>query len=405
MKRNVAAAVIVWVLLLTGIGVHAQAKPGAISGDVVKIGVLTDLSGVYSDLSGPGSVAAAQMAIDEFGGKVLGKPIQLLSADHQNKADVGSNKAREWYDSGVDVILDVPNSGVALAVTKVALEKKRLFIDSTAGATRLVQEDCNPYMIHYTYDTYATGGVTGRAVVQHGGKTWFFITADYAFGHSLQDDTANAVKAAGGQVVGSVAHPLNAGDFSSYILQAQASKAQVVGLANAGGDTIKSIKAASEFGLNKKAQLAGLLVFETDIHALGLPMTQGMYVASAFYWDMNDETRKFAKAFQAKTNKMPDMVQAGVYSSALQYLKAVQATGTDNAEAVMKYLKSTTINDAVFKNGKIRPDGLGIHNFYLFQVKSPSESKSQWDIYKLIATVPPDQAYPPPSSKCPLVAK
>jgi branched-chain amino acid transport system substrate-binding protein len=403
MKGRIIRVLFVCVLLFVSIAGQGQAKPGAISGDVVKIGVLTDLSGVYSDLSGQGSVTAAQMAIDEFGGKVLGKPIQLLSADHQNKADVGANKAREWYDSGVDVIIDVPNSGVALAVTKVANEKKRLFIDSTAGTTRLEEEDCNPYFIHYTYNTYATGGVTGRAVVQAGGKSWYFITADYAFGHSLRDDTANAVKAAGGQVLGSVLHPLNAPDFSSYILQAQSSKAQVIGLANAGGDTINSIKAASQFGVSKSQKLAGLLVFETDIHALGLPLTQGMYVASSFYWDLNDDTRKFSNAYMARMKKMPDMVQAGVYSATLQYLKAVQAVGTDNAEAVMKHLKSTTLHDAVFKNSKIRADGLNVHQFYLFQVKTPAESKSTWDIYKLISTVPPEQAYQPMSKKCPLV--
>ena len=404
MRSKVFRALIACVLLLlAGIAANAQAKPGAVSGDVVKIGVLTDLSGVYSDLSGQGSVVAAQMAIDQFGGKVLGKPIQLLSADHLNKPDVGATKAREWYDSGVDAIFDVPTSSVAIAVNKVAGEKHRLFIDSTAGATSLVQENCNPYFVHYTYDTYATGGVTGRAVVQHGGKTWFFITADYAFGHSLRDDTSNAVKAAGGQVLGDALHPLNAPDFSSYILKAQASKAQVIGLANAGGDTINSIKAAAEFGINKSQRLAGLLVFDTDIHSLGLQLTQGMYVASPYYWDMNNDTRKFGQAFFAKAKKMPTFVQAGVYSSVLTYLKAVKAAGTDNPDAVMKQLKSMTINDDVFKNGKIRPDGLMVKEFYLFQVKSPSESKGPWDIYKLVGSVPPDQAFPPMSKKCSLV--
>ncbi|HEX8925558.1 MAG TPA: ABC transporter substrate-binding protein, partial [Terriglobales bacterium] len=303
MKCKTLYLVLAGLLVFAATSAVAQSK---ISGDVVKIGVLTDLSGLYSDLAGQGSVTAAQMAVDEMGGKVLGKPVQVISADHQNKADVGANKAREWYDrEGVDLIVDTPNSGVALAVTKVAAEKHKLFIDTGAGSTRLTNEDCNPYMIHWVYDTYSTGTVTGKAVVQSGGKTWFFITADYAFGKSLQQDTTNAVQAAGGKVLGSVTHPLNASDFSSYLLQAQSSKAQVIGLANAGGDTINAIKTANQFGITKNQKLAGLLVFITDIHALGLNTTQGMYVASSWYWDMNDNTRKFGKAFFNKTKKMP----------------------------------------------------------------------------------------------------
>ncbi len=387
----------------------AQSKSGnvKISGDVVKIGVLSDMSGVYSDIGGKNSIIAAQMAVDTFGGKILGKPIEVVSADHQNKADIGANKAREWFDTqGVDLIVDVPNSGVAIAVSKVANEKHKLFIVSGAGSSRLTNEDCNPYTIHYVYDTYATGGVTGRAVVEHGGKTWFFITADYAFGKSLQDDTTRAVKAAGGQVVGSVLHPLSASDFSSYLLQAQASKAKVIGLANAGGDTINSIKTAADFGINKTQTLAGLLVYITDVHSLTLQRAQGMYVAEGFYWDMNDETRKFGKAFFAKAGKMPNMSQAGVYSSVLQYLKAIQAVGTDDADAVLKKLRETTLNDVFVKNGKIRPDNRMIHDFYLFQVKSPGESKYPFDYYKLIATVPADQAFQPLSeSRCPMLKK
>ena len=387
----------------------AQNKPGnvKISGDVVKIAVLSDMSGVYSDIGGKGSVVAAQMAVDTFGGKVLGKPIEVVSADHQNKADIGANKAREWFDTqGVDLIVDVPNSGVAIAVSKVANEKHKLFIVSGAGSSRLTNEDCNPYTIHYVYDTYATGGVTGRAVVQHGGNSWYFITADYAFGHSLQDDTTRAVKAAGGQVLGSVLHPLSAADFSSYLLQAQASKAKVIGLANAGGDTINSIKTAAEFGINKTQTLAGLLVYITDVNSLGLQAAQGMYVAESFYWDMNDETRKFGKAFQAKMGKMPNMSQAGVYSSVLQYLKAIQATGTDDADAVVKKLRETPLNDVFVKNGKVRPDNRMVHDFYLFQVKSPGESKYPWDYYKLISTISADQAFQPLSeSRCPLMKK
>jgi branched-chain amino acid transport system substrate-binding protein len=407
MKINLAGAIIGCVLVAACSQAFSQAGPKApkISDDVVKIGVLTDMSGLYADLGGPGSVAAAQLAIDDFGGKVLGKPIQLVYADHQNKADVGASKAREWFDTQqVDIIVDVPNSGVALAVSKVANEKHKLFMIDNAGSTRLTNEDCNPYIIHYVYDTYATGGVTGRAVVQHGGSSWFFITADYAFGHSLQDDTARAVKAAGGQVTGSVLHPLSAPDFSSYLLQAQASGAKVIGLANAGGDTINSIKAASEFGVNKKQTMAGLLVFITDINSLTLQVTQGMYVAEGYYWDMNDDTRRLGKRYFDKVHKMPTMAQAGVYSSVLQYLKAVQATGTDDADTVIKKLKETTLNDDFVKGGKIRADGRMVHEFYLFQVKSPSESKYPWDYYKLVSKIPGDQAFQPLSeSRCPMI--
>ena len=393
-------------LLWAATGAWAQAK-GKISGGVVKIGVLDDMSGLYSDIGGKGEVVAAEMAVAEFGGKVLGAPIQVVSADHQNKPDVGASKAREWFDGDVDIIVGTVNSSVAIAVGKVANEKHRVFIDSGAGSTKLTNEECNPYTIHYEYDTYATGTATGRAVVTHGGKTWFFLTADYAFGKSLQDDTTKAVQAAGGKVLGSVLHPLNASDFSSYLLQAQASGAQVVGLANAGGDTINSVKAASEFGITKKQTLAGLLIFITDIHSMGLQATQGLYVAEGFYWDQNDDTRKWSKAFAAKMGgKMPTMVQAGVYSSTLQYLKAIQAAGTDDADAVLKKLKEMTLNDATVKGGKVRADGRMVHDFYLYQVKSPSESKGPWDYYKLLSTIPGDQAFQPLSaSRCPLIKK
>jgi branched-chain amino acid transport system substrate-binding protein len=409
MKGKFAGIMMASFLLAACGSIFGQASANApkISDDVVKIAVLTDMSGLYTDLGGPGSVAAAQLAIDDFGGKVLGKPIVLVSADHQNKADVGASKAREWFDTQeVDMIVDVPNSGVALAVSKVANEKHKLFMVANAGSTRLTNEDCNAYTIHYVYDTYATGGVTGRAVVQHGGNTWFFITADYAFGHSLQDDTAREIKAVGGQVLGSVLHPLNAPDFSSYLLQAQSSGAKVIGLANAGGDTINAIKAASEFGINKKQTLAGLLVFITDINSLTLPVTQGMYVAEGYYWDLNDDTRRLGKRYFAKMKKMPTMAQAGVYSAVLQYLKAIQATGTDNPDVVIKKLKETTLNDDFVKNGHIRADGRMVHEFYLFQVKSPSESKYPWDYYKLVSKIPGDQAFQPLSeSRCPLIKK
>lgn len=407
MKRRMMCIGIAVYFILICCQALPQSKSGKVSDGVVKIAVLTDMSGLYSDLGGPGSVAAAQIAIDEFGGKVLGAPIQLVSADHQNKADIGANKAREWFDTQqVDLIVDVPNSSVALAVSKVANEKHKLFIVDNAGTSRLTNEDCNPYTIHYVYDTYATGGVTGRAVVQHGGNSWFFITADYAFGHSLQDDTTRAVKAAGGQVLGSVLHPLNAPDFSSYLLQAQSSKAKVIGLANAGGDTINAIKTAAEFGISKNQMLAGLLVFITDINSLTLPVTQGMYVAEGYYWDLNDDTRRFGKKYFAKMHKMPTMSQAGVYSSVLEYLRAVQASGTDDADTVIKKLKEMTLNDDFVKGGKIRADGRMVHEFYLFQVKSPSESKYAWDYYKLISKIPGDEAFQPLSqSRCPLITK
>lgn len=385
----------------------AQSQPGRISGGVVKIGVLTDMSGVYSDNSGQGSVVAAQMAVDDFGGKVLGSPIQVVSADHQGKPDVGASKAREWFDTqGVDVIVDAVNSAVAIASSKVATEKHKILIVSGAGSTRLTNEDCSPYTIHYAYDTYAAGGTMGKAVVQQGGTSWFFLTADYTFGKSMQEDTTRAIKAAGGQVLGAALHPVSSPDFSSYLLQAQSSGAKVIGLANAGGDTINSIKAAAEFGINKKQILAGLLVMINDVHAVGLATTKGMYVADGFYWDMNDQTRKFSRTFQAKTNRMPSTIQAAVYSSTLQYLKAVQAAGTDDADAVMKKLKETKLNDVFVKDGVIRADGRMVHDYYLFQVKSPAESKYPWDYYKLVSTIPGNQAFQPLSeSRCPLIKK
>ena len=395
-------------LLILGVScVLAQSQQEKISDGVVKIGVLTDMGGVYADNSGQGSAIAAQMAVDEFGGKVLGRPIQVVAADHQGKADVGATKAREWFDTQkVDVIVDAVNSAVAIAVSKVATEKHKILIVSGAGSTRLTNEDCSPYSIHYAYDTYATGGTMGKMVVQQGGKTWFFLTADYTFGRSMQEDTTRAITAAGGQVLGAVLHPVSAPDFSSYLLQAQASGARVIGLANAGGDTVNSLKAAAEFGINKKQMLAGLLVMINDVHALGLAVTQGMYIADGFYWDMNDQTRKFSKAFQAKSDRMPSTIQAAVYSSTLQYLKAVQAAGTDNAEAVIKKLKETKLNDVFVKDGVIRADGRMVHDYYLFQVKSPAESKYPWDYYKLISTIPGSQAFQPLSeSRCPLIKK
>ena len=415
MKRTTIAFAVSAALLAMS-AAHAQptqatkagaAAAGAISGDVVKIGVLTDMSGLYADLGGQGSVEAARMAVADFGGKVLGKNIEVLGADHQNKADVGAQKAREWFDQqGVDMITDALNSAVAIAVTKVAGEKKRILIDVGAASTRLTNEDCNAYTVHYAYDTYALANGTGNAIVKQGGKSWFFLTADYAFGHSLEKDTSDVVKAGGGTVAGTVRHPLNASDFSSFLLQAQSSKAQIVGLANAGGDTINAIKAANEFGITKNQKLAGLLVFITDIHALGLATTQGMYLTDGWYWDKDEETRKFGRRFFEKMKKMPTMIHAGVYSATLTYLKAIQATGTDNADAVMAQMKKAKINDVFAKNGYVRADGRMVHDMYLMEVKKPSESKYPWDYYNIKATIPAEQAFQPLSlSRCPMITK
>jgi branched-chain amino acid transport system substrate-binding protein len=408
MKRKLLAALVGTALLgmTSGVVVAQTAKPGALSGDKVKIGVMNDMSGLYADIGGPGSVEAARMAIQDFGGKVLGKPVELVFVDHLNKPDVGASKAREWYDTDVDMIVDVPTSSVAIAVGKVAGEKKRVLMVTGGASTRLTNEDCNAYTVHYVYDTYALANGTGKAIVQTGGKTWFFITADYAFGKSLEDDTAAVVKANGGQVLGHALHPLNASDFSSYMLQAQASKAQIVGLANAGGDTINAVKAANEFGLTKNQSLAGLLLFITDIHSLTLKVAQGMMLTDAWYWDTNDESRKFARRFFEKVKRMPTYDHAGVYSAVTTYLKAVKAAGTDESDKVMAELKKTKINDMFVKNGYIRQDGRMIKEMYLMQVKKPEESKYPWDYYKLKATIPAEEAFQPLSkSTCPMIKK
>ena len=410
MKRKALSILVSAVLAGTASYVAAQGKaapPAKISGDIVKIGVLTDMSGLYSDLGGQGSVVAAQMAAEDFGGTVLGKKIEVVGADHQNKADVGAQKAREWIDrDGVDMITDGLNSAVALATAKVVAEKKRILIDTGAASTRLTNEDCTPYTIHHTYDTWALANGTGRAVVKQGGDTWFFLTADYAFGHSLEKDTADVVRATGGKVLGQVRHPLNASDFSSFLLQAQSSKAKIVGLANAGGDTINSIKAANEFGITKNQALAGLLVFITDIHSLGLKATGGMYITEAWYWDLNDETRKWGRRFFDKMKKMPSMIHAGVYSGTLMYLNAIKATGTDDADTVMKWLRANKHSDMFGKNMVLREDGRLVHDMYLLQVKKPEESKAPWDYYNVRATIPAAEAFQPlAASRCPLVKK
>jgi branched-chain amino acid transport system substrate-binding protein len=369
----------------------AQAQ---ISGDVVKIGFITDLSGVYSDVDGNGGAEAIRMAIADMGGAINGKKIQLVVADHQNKPDIAASKAREWFDQqGVDLLIGGTNSGASLAMAKVAAEKKKVFIAIGSGTAQLTNEQCTPYTVHYAYDTVALARGTGAAMLKQGGKSWYFLTADYAFGQSLEKDTADVVKAGGGTVVGSVKHPLSASDFSSFLLQAQASKAQVLGMANAGGDLINAVKAANEFGLTKKMKVAGLLVFINDVHTLGLNTTQGMYLTDGWYWDRSPESRAWAKRYLAKMKKQPSMLQAGDYSATMQFLNAVKATGTDNAEKVMAHLKATPINDMFARNGTIRPDGRMVHDMYLMQVKTPQESKGAWDYYKVVATIPGDQAY------------
>ena len=374
----------------------------------IRIGVMTDMSGLYSDLAGAGSVHAAQMAIDDF--IAANKPaykIEVVSADHQNKADVGANKAREWFDTqNVDMITELLNSAVALAVGKVANEKKKLAMVSGAATSRLTNEDCNPYTIHYAYDTVALAKGTGNAIVKQGGDSWFFLTADYAFGHSLEGDTSRVVRAAGGKVIGAVRHPLNTSDFSSFLLQAQASKAKIVGLANAGGDTINSIKAANEFGLTKNQQLAGLLVFITDIHSLGLRTTQGMYLTDGWYWDLNDDSRRFSKRYFEKMKKNPSMNQGSVYSTTWQYLNAVKAAGTDDADAVLAQMRKIKMNDMFHKNAYLRQDNRVIRDMYLMQVKKPEESKYPWDYYHVRATIPGEEAFLAiAESKCPMVKR
>jgi branched-chain amino acid transport system substrate-binding protein len=375
-----------------------------VSGDTIKIGFITDMSGTYADLDGRGGAEAIRLAIEDLGGTIDGKKIELVVADHQNKADVAASKAREWFDQqGVDMLIGGTNSGVNLAMAKVAAEKKRVFMSVGAGSTRLTNEECTPYTVHYAYDTTALARGTGGALLKQGEKTWFFLTADYAFGHSLEKDTADIVKAGGGKVLGSVRHPLAASDFSSFLMQAQASKAQVLGLANAGGDAINAIKAANEFGVNKTMKLAGLLVTITDIHTLGLNLTQGMYLTDAWYWDLNPDTRAWSKRYFAKMKKEASLAQAGDYSAALTYLKAVKAIHTDDGDKVMAYMKKTPIHDMFTANGVIRPDGRMVHDMYLLQVKKPAESKYPWDYLKVAAVIPGENAYMTKAeSKCSL---
>jgi branched-chain amino acid transport system substrate-binding protein len=390
-----------WKLLAAAaaVALGAGSAQAQISGNEVKIGVLSDMSSLYADIGGPGSVTAAKMAVEDWSKKHHPKfKIEVVSGDHLNKPDVGSQIARKWYDAeGVDAIFDVPNSGVALAVSQVTREKGKAFIASGPGSSDLTGSKCSPNTIHWVYDTWMLANGTGTAVTKHGGNTWFFITADYAFGHALERDTTKAVEKAGGKVLGAVKVPLNTQDFSSFLLQAQASKAKIIGLANAGGDTINSIKQAAEFGIVKGGQnLAGLLVFISDVHGIGLEKAQGLILTENFYWDLNDKTRAWSKRWSAQMNgREPTMVHAGVYSSVIEYLNAVAALNSDDGTKVIAQMKKKPFDDPLFGKSHVREDGRNIHDAYLFQVKTPAESKGPYDYYKVLATIPADEAFRP----------
>ena len=403
-RRNALA---VSLAAIIGMG-SAAAQAGGISDDVVKIGVLTDMSGQFSHESGEGAVTAVRMAIEDFGGTVLGKPIELVSADHQNKPDIASGIARKWFEvEKVDMIANLINSSIALAVSQLAKEKDRIAIINGSGASRLTGDACTPNSIHYAYDTYSLAKGTATALMKEGGTTWYFLTADYAFGHALEADTSAVVKAMGGQVLGSTRYPVETLDQSSFLLQAQSSQAKVIGLAGSGTVFVNAVKAAQEFGIQRSGQtLAGLLVWITDIKSLGLETAQGLVLTNAFYWDRDDETRAWSKRFFERMKRMPHMGDAGDYSSTMHYLKAVQAAGTDDAKAVMAKMREMPINDFFAKNGRIREDGRMVHDMYVYEVKKPSESKGEWDYYKLRAVIPGDEAFRPlKDSACPLVKK
>ena len=391
LHKRVVATLVATALLTLGNPAVAQ----TFSDNEVRIGVLTDMSGVFSDLSGPGSVLAAQMAIDDF--KASAKPgfaVKLLSADHQNKADIASAKARSWFDQdGVDMIADLPSSAVALAVVKLAKEKNRLVIVSGGASASITNEECTPTALHWVYDTFSLASGTARAVVKQGGDTWFFITADYAGGKALERDAAEVVVANGGKVLGRIRHPFPGSDFSSYLLQAQASGAKVVGLANAGNDTTNTIRQAVEFGITKKQSLAATLMFITDVHSLGLAKAQGMYLTEGFYWDLDEQTRAWSRRFFGVQKRMPTMIQAGVYSSVLHYLKAVNAARSDEPGAVLQKMRELPVSDMFARHGRLRADGRMVHDMYLFQVKKPDESKYPWDYYNLRQVIPGDQAF------------
>ncbi|MCI0548987.1 MAG: ABC transporter substrate-binding protein [Candidatus Rokubacteria bacterium] len=404
MKRRYALT-----LALAAMMVAPAASLAQVSDGVIKIGVLNDQSSLYADLTGQGSVVAARMAVEDFGAAAKGMKVEIIFADHQNKADVGASIARQWFDADkVDVIVDVPNSAVALAVNQIAREKGKAFLVSGAASSDLTGKACSPNTVHWTYDTWALANGTGNAIVKTGGDSWFFITADYAFGHALERDVEAVVLKNNGKVLGKVRHPLNTADFSSFLLQAQSSKAKIIGLANAGGDTTNSIKQAAEFGIVRAGQnLAGLLVFITDVHGLGLPTAQGLIFTETFYWDTNDQTRAFAKKFAERNRGIhPTMIHAGVYAATLHYLKAVEALKGDDGSKTIAKMKETPTDDPLFGKGTIRADGRKIHPAYLYEVKTPAESKGAWDYYKLRATIPADQAFRPiDRGDCPLVKK
>ncbi|MBK4739196.1 ABC transporter substrate-binding protein [Noviherbaspirillum pedocola] len=368
-----------------------------ISNNIVKIGVITDLSGLYSDLSGQGSIVAARMAIDDFGKTVLGKPIEIVTADSQNKADVAAAKAREWIDQkNVDVLMDLVPTNVALAVMDIAQQKNKLAIVVGSASSVITNEKCTATSAHWMYDIYSSSVGTGKALVKRGGDNWFFVTEDYAFGKSLEKDVSDIVTASGGKVSGSIRHPLNSSDFSSFLLQAQGSKAKVIGLANAGGDTVTAVKQAGEFGISSQGQIiAPLMMFISDVHAIGLKYAQGMFLTEGFYWDQNDDTRAWSKRFFAIRKKMPTMAQASMYSAVMHYLKAVKAAGTDDTAAVMKMMRETPINDVIIPNGTLRADGRIVHDMLLVQAKKPSESTAPWDYYKVVDKVPANEAFRP----------
>jgi len=402
MKNRIKAALAAGGFLVAG---QAAAQ---VSDDVIKVGVLNDQSSIYADAAGTASVELVRMAAADMGGKLLGKPIQVLGADHQNKADIGATIARQWYDQEkVDTIVDLANSAVALAIQEITRERKRIMIASSVGTSAITNKACSPYGIHYTYDTYSLANSTARAIVEQGGDTWFFVSADYSFGQVLEQDATNVINELGGKVLGRAKHPLNSSDLSSFLLQAQASKAKVVGFANASGDTINSIKQANEFGIPQGGQKLAALLFQiVDVHAVGLKQAQSIYLTEAFYWDMNDETRAFAKRFFDKNGRMPTMVQAGLYSAVMHYFKAIEAAGTDNSDAVMAKMREIKVNDFFAKGGYIREDGRHVHDMYLFQIKKPEESKAPWDYYKLVATVKGEDAFiPAAKSECPLMKK
>jgi branched-chain amino acid transport system substrate-binding protein len=400
LKKSTAACALACTALF-GAAAPAQAQ---VSGDVIRIGIITDMSSLYADIDGPGGVEAIRMAVADAGGAINGKKIEVLFADHQNKADIAAAKAREWFDTqGLDMLIGGTNSGTSLAMAKVAAEKKKPFLVVGAATSALTNDQCTPYTVHWVYDTVALAKGTGNAVVKAGGKSWYFLTADYAFGAALQNDTSNVVKAAGGTIVGSVKHPLSASDFSSFLLQAQSSKAQILGMANAGGDTINTIKAANEFGITKTMKLAGLLVFINDIHSLGLKTTQGMYLTDSWYWNRDAETRAWSRKFFDKMKRMPSSLQAGDYSVTMNYLNAVKAVNSDDGDKVLAQMRKTKVNDVFAKNGYIREDGRMVHDMYLMQVKAPDKSTEPWDYYDVVETIKGDAAWTTKAdSKCPL---